>query len=246
MRTRAAYPWFGCIIIAVIFSATLDIAATDFRIAIQATDSGQSGEAKYKIEIQSEAGETRHVAVTNLYAYPLTACFVGMYLSSEGPSREIRHLWDAYLQDQPPVLTNDSTSLPLSHGVGKPFPDTVEVAAAVWADGSTFGDLKWLKVIHANRTIQLRGYEWAVSLLQMGQKEDWTRARFLEELSRSENKEFLDSHAGREMKSNIEINPGMDEYPRLRRSVVQGLLDRFTKRRDALQQAIFDLPLPEG
>jgi hypothetical protein len=160
-----------------------------------------------------------------------------MSSSSDSDSRKSKMMWDSYSQGQPPISKEDSLSLPLGHVVGRPFPDRVEVAAAVWADGSTTGSPDLLNLILASRMAQQNAYEWAISLLRTGLQQDWSRAMYLVELNREENKQFLHSLPGMSMKSTFEANPNMDTHQKPRLAVVQRLLAAFTQKRDELLQS---------
>ncbi|SRR6266480_621581 len=147
-----------------------------------------SDRPRYKVAIQSDAESHPRIILTNLYEQPLTACFLETSSSSDRDSRKSKMMWDSHAQGQPPIAKENTLSLPLGHVVGRPFPDRVEVAAAVWADGSTMGGPDLLNLILGSRSAQKNTYEWAISLLRTGLQQDWSRAMYLVELNRKENK----------------------------------------------------------
>jgi hypothetical protein len=86
----------------------------------------------------------------------------------------------ALLQDELPIEPGGRITQHLSHAVGGPLPDKIEVVAGVWADGETFGQPDWVKVILKNREIQASAYEQATSMLQRGLDQNWTRDQYLQ------------------------------------------------------------------
>ena len=112
----------------------------------------------------------------------------------------------------------------------------MEVAAAVWADGRTFGRPDLLKAILMQRTSFLNGYDAGITLLQTGREQNWTRGEYLAAVDRVKTGPSLSSVATRAIKSTLEANPRLDERPRSLRNVVEHMVESFTQRRDALRQ----------
>jgi hypothetical protein len=59
------------------------------------------------------------------------------------------------------------------HEGEKSLPDKVQVVAAIWADGETFGDAKWVRVILDHRASLALAYQDAIGTLQKGLDENW-------------------------------------------------------------------------
>lgn len=60
-----------------------------------------------------------------------------------------------------------------------PLPDKVEVIAGIWADGEAFGDPHWVKELVDRRASLASAYTEAISLLQRGVAQSWTRDQYL-------------------------------------------------------------------
>ena len=108
------------------------------------------GRPGFLIQIQSALNPEPRIILTNLSEEPLTAVYLQMYSSTENRKRS-GELWDAFLQNRSPLAKDVGISLSLSHAVGERIPDKVEVAAAIWADGTTFGPPDQLKRILQSR-----------------------------------------------------------------------------------------------
>jgi hypothetical protein len=170
----------------------------------------------FRAEIQSDDERGPRSVVTNLCDAPLTAFFLQSFSPKDEKAAGGR-LWDAFTQNASPIGKDGHISFPLSQVVGEPFPDKLEVVAAIWADGSTFGNPARQKLILGNRIACEQSYDAAISLLQRGLQENWTREEYLEALDqRKRDKRLLDV-AGETMESNLTRNPSVDSFWNLER-----------------------------
>jgi hypothetical protein len=200
------------------------------------------GPPNYKIEIQPETEQGPRFRFTSFEAQPFTAIFFQFYA---GPDhcRLMGEIWDAFLQGEPPVDRDIILSLSLPGVIGGQLPDRVEVAAAVLADGTTFGRPDLLKAMLDERKMNLKSYDWAVSLLQKGIQEGWTCERYLEEVDRADR--FSSSIPGEMIAGTLNANKSRDNL--FVNQIVGMMIKRFTPKRDALRESkpdlsSFDLP----
>lgn len=195
---------------------------------------GQSQTAeqpRFQIEIQATGEKGPRYIVTNLTGKTVTACV--LKLSSSSESKEIsRTVWDALLQDELPIEPGASISQYLSHLVGGPLPDKVEAVAGVWADGETFGQPVWVKIILDTRAMRASQYNQAATLLQQGLDQNWTRDQYLQVLSDKPNSGPI--HA---IRTTLVANQQFAEKPQLLRHAMQMLLDSFAHKSEQLREA---------
>jgi hypothetical protein len=187
------------------------------------------------VDIPADTGTGPHFVVTNLCEQPLTAFFLQKSAPEDGKV-EGGVLWDALTLGQSPIAKGGTVSPPLGHVEGQPFTDKIEVVAAVWADGSTFGNPARLKLIISNRTAELRSYDRAISLLQKGIQQNWTRDEYLAAWDEQKKAGPLTGAAAAIMESNLQRNPSLDSTSKLQRTI-QRFLDMFFQRRDILRQS---------
>jgi hypothetical protein len=119
----------------------------------------------------------------------------------------------------------------LPHVVGDPYPDKVEVIAGVWADGETFGQPEWVKIILTDRERQAFAYEQAANFLQRGLDLNWTREQFLQALNDMPNSIAIFS-----VRSTLEANQNA-EKTRILRHILLGMLDTFTGKYERIRKA---------
>lgn len=195
--------------------------------------------APFRIEIKTGTDGRPKFTVTNLSNKTLTACTFQFTASSESRPQGGMD-WDAIVQgggpprpDRPvPLEPQASMTMYLPHTVGGPLPDKVDALAGIWADGETFGDPKWVKTLLDGRTSTISAYEKAISLLQKGLAERWTRSQYLTALDTQPN--AGPSHA---IRSTLEANAKRGEDPRGVELVMQELLTYFTQTLAPLRQA---------
>jgi hypothetical protein len=196
-----------------------------------------SGEPNFRVELHSLTEHGPQIVLTNLSEEPLTACFLRIsFWTKEKPSGIF---WDAFIQNVPPIAKDADVSMPLRPVIGKRYPDKFEVAAAVWADGTTSGspdELKRIFSIRAHRAAQL---DRIITLAQTGLQQEWTREQYLDALAQASSV----SSEAYALKSTLEANPNLDTKPRTRQRTIQTMLDYYTRQRDALRQSKPDFQL---
>ena len=194
---------------------------------------------KFRTEIQAPSDGSPKFTVTNLSRKTLTAGTFQFSVSSEAKPQGAMN-WDPIVQGrgQPgrerpgPIEPGASLTMYLPHVVGAPLPDKVEVVAGIWEDGETFGQEVWLKTLLAQRASVTSDYEQAISLLQRGLEENWTRSQYLEAISSKPNSFIFYS-----IRSTLEANHNLDEKPRHLQVAIKSLLEHFTKNLALLRQA---------
>jgi len=185
-------------------------------------------EPRFDIEIR--AGERPIYLVTNQSSKTLTACAVNFSFSSTS-KKQGEMVWDSLLVDEPPIEPNAHMSGYLPHAVGNPYPDKVEIIAGVWADGETFGQPEWVKIILTSREMQASAYERAANFLQRGLDQNWSRDQFLQALD-----EMPNSVATSSIRSTLEANQSA-ERARVLRHILLGMLDTFTGKYERIRKA---------
>ena len=139
--------------------------------------------------------------------------------------------WDPIWQGEgrgpeKPLEPEASMTMSLPHEVGGPLPDRVEIIAGIWVDGETFGDTKRLQ---DNRNSLATAYQQAISLLQQGLDQNWSRDQFLAALNGKTNSLLIGS-----IRRALEASANSDEA--LQRTM-KGLLTHFTQNLGLLRQA---------
>jgi hypothetical protein len=182
---------------------------------------------RFQIEIQVGGEGGPRYTVTNLTGKPVTACVFQLSSPSQshGKSKTVWTVWDAVLQDEQPMEPGGSISQYLSHIIGNPLPDNVDVVAGVWADGETFGDSIWVKNILETREMRASAYEHAATVLQQGLDQNWTRDQYLQAISDKPN-----SGAIIAIRSTLQANHQFAEKPQLLRGAVQVRLESFRQK----------------
>jgi hypothetical protein len=188
-------------------------------------------EPKFRVEILAAGDRGPGFTLTNLTSKAVTA-FVVEISSSLQSKPESRMVWDALQQNVSPIEPGTSSSQHLSHAEGGPLPDKVEVVAGVWADGETFGEPRWVKIILENRAMRESEYDQAVALLKRGLEQNWIRDQYLQALNGKPNS--LPTH---EIRSTLMANSRISEKPEQLRNVVQTMLESFTQKSDQLRKA---------
>jgi hypothetical protein len=196
-------------------------------------------EPKFQIEVDPSIDGGPKFTVTNLSAKTLAACIIQFSISSEGRAQS-KMDWDPAIQaggdarrnSPKPLEPGASMTLNLPYKVGDPYPDKVEVIAGVWADGETFGVAEWVKAIIDNRASLISAYEQAISLLQQGLDEKWTRGQYAEAVNSKSN--LLPFSA---IRSTLKAGRSSDDDAQSLRLAMQDLLAYFTQNLDSLQRA---------
>jgi hypothetical protein len=208
----------------------LSIGASLCSLPIHA-QSAATASHEFEIKIQTEGEGAPRYTVTNLTGKTVTACVVSLSSSSER-NDHTRIVWDALLQNAAPIEPNASISQFLAHRVGGPLPDRVEVIAAVWVDGETSGDPKWVNRILENRELVVASYDQAIALLREGLDQKWTREQYLQALDGKP-----DSAPFHGIRSTLTANVNLDERPQRSNQLIQRMLDSFAERSDQLKKA---------
>ena len=194
---------------------------------------------KFKIAIHANAEGGPHFTLTNLTQKTLTACVIEFSRSTEiKPESSIE--WDPIIQTGPvghpefqqhPLAPNATMSMYMSHVVGVPLPDTVEIIAGIWDDGETFGDSIRVKRILEHRCSMVSAYEQAIALLQKGLDENWTRDQYLEALTGNPS-----SMPSITIRRNLQSKAQWADKPRLVQLAMKHLLVYFTQNLATLRQ----------
>lgn len=184
----------------------------------------------FEIKIQTEGERAPKYTVTNLTGKTVTACVVTLSSSLESNDQS-RTVWDALVQNVPPIEPNVSMSQFLAHRVGGPLPDRVEVVAGVWVDGETFGDPERVNAILKGRESLVAAYDQAIALLREGMDQKWTREQYLQALNGKPNSVFYG------IRATLTANENLDEQPQLSNELMQKLLDSFAEKSDKLKKA---------
>jgi hypothetical protein len=199
-----------------------------------------SGQPDFRVVIDSVTEPQPQIILTNLSEVPLTACFMNISIWSEARRQGVT-LWDAFLLNKPPIAKEANVSMPLGHIVGQPYPDKVEVAAAVWADGTTYGDADLLKHILRGRASRAQALNQIVLLLQTGLEQEWTRDQFLAALDKMPDVLTREAFG---VRSTLKVNTNIDANPKIRKNLIQTFIDRLSPERDALRQSKPDFTAP--
>jgi hypothetical protein len=207
----------------------LNVGASLFSLPVH-TQSAAITSPNFEIKIQTEGERARRYTVTNLTGKTVTACVVR--LSSSLDSDGQRSVWDALVQNVPPIEPNANISQFLAHRVGGPLPDRVEVVAAVWVDGETFGDPEWVNLILKGRESLAAAYDQAIALLREAVDQKWTREQYLQALNGKPN-----SAPFYGLRATLTANEDLDEQPQLSNQLIQKMLDSFAKKSDQLKKA---------
>jgi hypothetical protein len=184
---------------------------------------------QFKIEAAGEKGP--HYTVVNLTGKPVTACVIELSSSSK-ENRGSKTIWDAVLQGQAPIEPGASLSQYLSHAVGGPLPDKVQVIAGVWTDGETFGQPDWISLIFKTREMRASAYEQAIAILKQGLDENWNSGQFLQAIAERPNSGPIYG-----IRSTLLANRQSGEKPQLLRSAMQRLLESFTQKAEEIRKA---------
>jgi len=201
---------------------------------IQSAIYGQSLAAvqpRFQIEIQAIGEGGPRYTVTNLTGKPVTACVFQLSSSSQSHGKS-KTVWDSVLQDEQPIEPGGSISQYLSHTVGNPLPDKVDVVAGVWADGQTFGDSVWVKNILETREMRASAYEHAAAVLQQGLDQNWTRDQYLQAINDKPNSGPIIA-----IRSTLQANQQFAEKPQRLRGTIQVLLESFRQKSAQIRKA---------
>jgi hypothetical protein len=187
-------------------------------------------EPKFQFDIQPAAQGGPKFTVTNLSDMAITACVIELSIWAEGKGQS-KMIWDAPVLGERPLEPGASMTKNLGHIIGAPLPDKVEVIAGVWANGETFGQADWAKIILQDRALWASQYNQAIALLQRGLDQNWTRDQYLEALKNMPNSVPVGS-----IRSTLEANPQLDGKPQLLERIVHRLLESLNQQSELLRQ----------
>jgi hypothetical protein len=185
-------------------------------------------EPKFQIELRTATEKGPKFTVTNRSDKAITACVFEISSSSE-TKQQTRVVWDAGIQSERPLERGASVTENLPRVVGGPLPDKVEVIAGIWADGQTFGQPDWVRVILQDRALRMSQYEQAISLLKQRLNEQWSRDQYLSALGSRQ-----DSIAIYSIRSTLMANPQLGG--RNLQQTIQRLLENITQRLEIVRQ----------
>jgi hypothetical protein len=185
---------------------------------------------RFQIDTQATGGGGPRYTVRNLTGKTVTACVLRFSSTSES-KEQLRTVWDALVQNVPPIEPNANISQFLAHRVGGLLPDKVEVVAGVWVDGETFGDPQWVSVILKGRESLVAAYDQAMVLLRQGLDQNWTRDQYLRALGKKPNS--LPIYA---VRSTLVANQQFTEKPQLLRHTMQMMLESFVQKSDQIRK----------
>jgi hypothetical protein len=186
---------------------------------------------KFQIEIRARGEKGPTYIVTNLSVKRVSACVFEISSSSQ-PSRKSKTVWDALTQGQPPIEPGASISQYLSHIVGGPLPDKVEVIAAVWVDGETFGQPAWVNNILNTRAVRASEYEDAAAILQQGLDQSWSSNQYLQAFS-----DKPDTGPVYTVRTALAANQQTSHAPQAFAHTMQFLLQSFRQQAGELRKA---------
>jgi len=207
----------------------LSVVASFFSLPVHAQSAAITS-PNFEIKIQTEGERAQRYTVTNLTRKTVTACVVRIS-SSLDSNDQSRSVWDALVQNVPPIEPNASMSQFLAHRVGVPLPDRVEVVAGVWVDGETFGDPQWVNVILKGRESLVASYDQAIALLRKGMDQKWTREQYLQAFNDKTNSAFYG------IRATLTANENLDEHPQLSNQLMQKMFDSLAEKSDKLKKA---------
>jgi hypothetical protein len=113
----------------------------------------------------------------------LVACHIQFSVSTQAQTAidwdPVAGIHNAVPDPQGPFEPGAAMEMYLPHVSPGALPDKVEVVAGIWADGETFGEADWVKELVDRRASLASTYEQAISLLQQGLDQNWTRDQYL-------------------------------------------------------------------
>ena len=189
---------------------------------------------KFKIEIRAtaEKGQGPSFAVTNLTAKTVTACVFEQSYPSQG-ARKTTIVWDALAQGNNPVEPGQTVLRPLTPNIGNALPNKVEVIAAIWADGESFGPRKWASNIFNNRALRASEDEDAAAILQRGLDQNWNRNQYQQAFS-----DKPDSGPVYTVRTALTATQQTGQTPQEFTHTMQFLLQSFKQQADKLRKSM--------
>jgi hypothetical protein len=187
---------------------------------------------KFQIEIRVTGEKGPSYAVTNFTGKTVSACVFELSYPSQH-RRTSKTVWDALIQDDLPIEPGGTILQYLSHVVGSPLPDKVQVIAGIWAEGETFGQLVWVNNILKTRALRASEYEQAAATLQQGLEQNWTSNQYVQAFSDKPDSGPLYT-VRTALAATNQQNP---QKPQVLNHVMQILLKAFRQKSDQFRQA---------
>jgi hypothetical protein len=186
---------------------------------------------KFSVEIDTVGEHGPQFTVKNLNDKPMTAFVAEFFIP--GQARVEGGLgWDALMANKPPVAPGAAISQYLAHRQGGPLPDLVEITAAIWSDGETFGPHDRLERIVNHRSQELLEFDRVDAILQRGLDENWTRGQFLQAMG-----DKPGGIAALTVSSTLKAAPQFDSDPKHMALAVREMLSHLTQRAELLRTA---------
>ncbi len=186
---------------------------------------------KFSVEIDTESEHGPQFTVKNLNHKAMTA-FVAEFFIPGQAHAEGGLGWDALMVNKPPVAPGAAISQYLAHRPGGPLPDRVEITAAIWADGETFGQQDRLERIVNHRNQELLEFDRVDAILQRGLDENWTRDQFLQAMG-----DKPGGIATLTVSSTLKAAPQFDTDPKHMALAVRAMLRHLTEKAELLRTA---------
>lgn len=186
--------------------------------------------ARFPVEIHAAGERGPTFIVTNRSEKALTAGVLEMSSSTQvgGKSTEV---WDAVLQDAPVIAPGGQLTQDLARVVGGPLPDKVEVVAGIWADGETFGQPAWVRIILRTRAMRAAEFDEASAILKKGLEREWSTRQYLEALGDEKSGPMYSIRAA------LAANGANADKPRTWRRLLQVMFDDFAAKAERIRQA---------
>jgi hypothetical protein len=197
-----------------------------------------AAEPNLRVEVDSSTEGQTQVIATNVSDVPLTACALSVG-SSTADLSAYGIWWDSVYMGLSPLVKDASLTFPLQYIVASLHPNKAVVKAAIWADGTTFGNPDTLERILLTRRDRAQTLDQVISVLRKGLQEDWRRDAYLTALDHESKSVSSLSHMFR---ATIKATADFDSNLQVRHSTVQSELDSLIKQRDALRQSKPQLP----
>jgi hypothetical protein len=204
-----------------------------FATAAQQTSTApESPKFKIVIRAAAEKGQGPSFAVTNLTAKTVNACIFEQSYPSQA-ARKTTQVWDTLIEGNGPIEPGQTVLRPLSPIIGNALPDKVEVIAGTWADGKSFGPLKWASDIFKNRALRASENEDAVAILQRGLDQNWNRDQYRQALS-----DQPDTGPVYTVRTALTATQQTGQTPQEFTHTMQFLLQNFKQQADKLRKSI--------
>ena len=176
----------------------------------------------------------------------LVACHIQFSVSTQGGWQTAQTAidWDpvagihnAIPDPQGPFEPGAAMEMFLPHVSTGPIPNKVEVVAGIWADGETFGEADWVKELVDRRASLASTYEQAISLLQQGLNQSWTRDRYLAAVNNLPVPSSERPSPYALIRTAVALSPNSRADPEALQRAIQDLSAHFTQKLDQLRPA---------